>query len=546
MSPIRLSSHLPLILALAAAAPGCSGSGADKIVMATACEQLLKCYSAAQPTTFPTIRREYGPDSECWKTAAAAQLCTTACLKSLELMRKQFPKEDSCRKPPDAGVPGQDQGPGGDGGASKPPPCKTVAADKDRDVDILFVIDNSGSMKAEQGNLANNFPAFMNQLMTPGGGNKQPNVRFGVVSSDLGAGNLYTDNTCYTDGDKGALHNKAQVLGCTPPRDKWIEYKEVNGVPSSNVPGGGDPITQVKDAFSCIAKLGTDGCGFEHTLLSSMKALDSKANINPGFLRNGDPCKAGRDDAILGVLFITDEDDCSAANQQVFDPSQQGLNDPLGPLTSFRCFEFGVQCTCPGKPKCDRFTQGPRTNCKPGGQYLHKVDNFISFFKNLKKYPVKDGSGKCVAKANPHRVVMAAIAGPTGIRPYIERNGKVTTNAQKKGHVTVGVTGTYPTLKPSCSINMGGKDNQAVPAVRVQALVHAFAHKLTAKEIADNKAVHADPSGSTAHYTPYWTDGTGSWREQNFATICSTSYAEVLKSFARRINQLRGTKCADL
>ena len=391
--------------------------------------------------------------------------------------------------------------------------CKTQPLFLDKDVDLLFVIDNSGSMEQEQKNLNKNFPALIDALKTNKLGGKLPNVRIGVVSTDLGAGNLYVDNACVTDGDKGQLFNKSQVAGCTPPKDKWIEYKDTKGVVTTNVPGSGDPITKVKNAFSCIAALGTDGCGFEQTIMSAKKALDPTANINPGFLRNDDACKANREDALLAVVFITDEDDCSAANPQLFDPSQQGLNDPLGPLTSFRCFEFGVSCTCPGKAKCDRFTQGARKNCVPGGQYLHQVKNFIDFFKNLKKLPDKDATtGKCKGKANPDRVIMAAIAGPT--EP-----------------VEVGVQGSYPTLKPSCSSSQGF----AVPGVRINALVHAFAKELTVQEISDIKAKKRN--------IPYFVDTAGKWREQNYTSVCASDFSDSLKRLGERIVGSLGTLC---
>ena len=391
--------------------------------------------------------------------------------------------------------------------------CKVQPLFLDKDVDILFVVDDSGSMGEEQIKLRKQFPRLIEALKSTKLDGKLPNVRIGVVSTDLGAGNLYVDNACVTDGDPVKLQNAAMIAGCTVPRDSWIEYKDVDGVITTNIPGAGDSIKKVKDAFSCIGSLGTGGCGFEQTILASQKALDPSTNINPGFLRNDPPCKANREDALLAVVFITDEDDCSAANPQLFDPSQGGLNDPLGPLTSFRCFEFGVSCTCPGKAKCDRFTQGARYNCVPGGQYLHKVENFISFFKSLKKTPDRDSAtGKCQGKANPDRVIMAAIAGPAGT-------------------VEVGMQGSYPVLKPSCSTT----DTSAMPAVRLRALVHAFAKELTVGEVADIKAKTSN--------TPYFVDSAGKWREENFTSICNSDYAPALERLGKDIIGKLGTLC---
>ena len=51
-------------------------------------------------------------------------------------------------------------------------------------VDIVFVVDNSGSMSEEQANLARNFPVFMDELTALQGGD----FHIAAVSTDLGAG----------------------------------------------------------------------------------------------------------------------------------------------------------------------------------------------------------------------------------------------------------------------------------------------------------------------------------------------------------------------
>jgi len=95
------------------------------------------------------------------------------------------------------------------------------------------------------------------------------------------------------------------------------------------------------------------------------------------------------------IVFITNEDDCSARDPQIYDTKNAGLNDPLGPWTSFRCFEFGVTCTCNGGT-CTRDFTGVRTHCTPphtdhasglnsSYAYLTWLEDDISFFKNLKR-----------------------------------------------------------------------------------------------------------------------------------------------------------------
>ena len=63
----------------------------------------------------------------------------------------------------------------------------------------------------------------------------------------------------------------------------------------------------ISAAFTCIAALGDRGCGFEHQFESVLRALgaDGKAAPaeNQGFLRR---------DALLAIIMLTNEDDCSA------------------------------------------------------------------------------------------------------------------------------------------------------------------------------------------------------------------------------------------
>jgi hypothetical protein len=274
------------------------------------------------------------------------------------------------------------------------------------DVDVLFVVDNSNSMAEEQKNLAQNFPKLIQKL-----DQAQLGYRVGVVSTDLGAGN-YNIPSCETaGGDAGKLRSAPMVAGCVPPTDPWIEKIGT----ATNVPGG-----DVSGAFSCIAQVGTGGCGFENTLEAARQALSP--GVNPGFLRQN---------AALAVVLLTDEDDCSAAKPGLYDTSQQSLTDPLGPLSSFRCFEFGVSCDIN-----DRTQPGPRQNCVPTAGWLHGVAAYEQFFKQLKP---------------AGRVVLAAIAGPA--EP-----------------VVVGLDANTPSVKPSCqSVN-----GSAAPAIRIKALVDAF------------------------------------------------------------------------
>ncbi len=276
-------------------------------------------------------------------------------------------------------------------------------------VDILFVIDNSNTMELKQQKLAAQFPALIDALKL---GGALPDLHIGVVSTNVGAGN-YSLPTCeVVGGDGGKLQSTARVVGCVPPTNPWISH--AGGV--TNVPtGSADPAQRVKDAFSCIAQLGVGGCGFEQSLEAAKVALDPSLNVNPGFVRAG---------ALLAVVFVTDEDDCSAANSALYDPA---ATSTLGQLTSYRCTQFGYTCAQP------LTTIGTKTGCAPSGTWLKSVASYVSFFQGLKP------AGK---------VFLAAIAGPTS-------------------PVTVGVSGSNLELKSSCMSVVG----TAVPALRIQTVL---------------------------------------------------------------------------
>jgi hypothetical protein len=194
-----------------------------------------------------------------------------------------------------------------------------------RDVDILFMIDNSPSMQQEQDNLARNFPAFIDELKKIPGG--LPSVHIGIISSDLGPGLTPLQGGCpLVGGDRGILQVKA---GCGLNANERFLVSTPNGTANPTVNFTGDLGT----VFSCMAKLGTGGCGYEHQLQASRVALyDMSAPDNKGFLR---------EQAYLAIIYITDEDDCSAElNTDLFTDDMTFA----GTASSFRCAQVGHLC----------------------------------------------------------------------------------------------------------------------------------------------------------------------------------------------------------
>ncbi len=283
-------------------------------------------------------------------------------------------------------------------------------------LDVLFVVDNSSSMLEEQKALTEAFEPFVLALRgslrgnNPDLGRVELDLRVGVTSTDLGAGNRIDVPSCLKlGGDAGALLDQARVPGCPRPLDPWIELR-ADG--TTNVPGGSaDSLPRAAQAFACIARLDTIGCGFEQPLEAARRALDP-AGPNRGFLRA---------DAALALIVMSDEDDCSAVSPEaLFDPGSK----LLGPLSSFRCSEFGLSCINDRVP-------GLRTGCEPAKDWLGKVEDYASALKAVR----------------PGHFFFAALAGP--VAP-----------------VVVGLEKGSPVLEPSCYSALGS----AVPAIRLRAV----------------------------------------------------------------------------
>jgi hypothetical protein len=191
-------------------------------------------------------------------------------------------------------------------------------------LDLLFMVDDSTSMDPMQQKLLIQLPGLMKALQ---GLPMKPNLHVAVVSSDLGAPS--DTNIMCGPGDQGRFQYQARGA-CTSTTitqgDTYIS--DVDGVANFT-----DPIA---DVFQCIALLGSAGCGFEHQLASIDRALGADGNgpppsTNTGFLR---------DQASLGIVMLTNEDDCSAPSDTAIfsrNGGQQNIANPDGPIQNYRC-----------------------------------------------------------------------------------------------------------------------------------------------------------------------------------------------------------------
>ncbi|MBK9035135.1 MAG: hypothetical protein IPL61_28370 [Myxococcales bacterium] len=129
-------------------------------------------------------------------------------------------------------------GSGGDGSTDAGDGLSTVAtipAVVNRDLDLLFVVDNSGSMIEEQIGLAANFQAMTNVLYTLTGG--LANLHLGVVSTNVGTGGVNIggcSSASRPEGDDGNL----QTNGCAGLTAPYLEdLKNPDGTRARNYSG---------------------------------------------------------------------------------------------------------------------------------------------------------------------------------------------------------------------------------------------------------------------------------------------------------------------
>ncbi len=262
-----------------------------------------------------------------------------------------------------------------------------------KNVDILFMIDNSPSMSPKQSALANAIPGFIQAIDATGA-----DYHVGITTSDVGswaqAGSGWSNlGSCDTfAGDDGTLQTTActnrmftnpmaptECMTLCPdpsylPTDGSGFISKVNGV--NNIKST-DPMAPQK-AFQCMAMVGDQGCGIEGQLEGAKRALDKHNPANANFLRN---------DSVLSVIFITDEDDCSVSpsGRPDNDPNTMDCStpDPNAPYScynpDYRCIAQDIECNEPLNQ------QGNKTGCQErASSYLNPVGTYVNFFGSLR------------------------------------------------------------------------------------------------------------------------------------------------------------------
>ena len=232
---------------------------------------------------------------------------------------------------PDAGPPVGDTGttPTVDSGPAEPPPPLRES------VDLLLVVDNSNSMTEEQASFGAELPELIRSLSLI-----TDQLSVGIVTTDMGTGGFTVPTCARSDlGDDGVLRTTGQtaIAGCAATYPSFLEFDPAVGA----------------DAFAadlgCVAAAGTGGCGFEQQLDAMLKAISPAAPTDwtaPGYAPptffggsagHADGANAGLIEAgsVLAVVLLTDEEDCSASDPDLYNPSSAtyGATD-----LNLRCF----------------------------------------------------------------------------------------------------------------------------------------------------------------------------------------------------------------
>ncbi|MFW5875774.1 MAG: hypothetical protein ACOCXM_03490 [Myxococcota bacterium] len=290
-----------------------------------------------------------------------------------------------------------------------------LGSDRVNEVDLLFVVDSSVSMLEEQQALAEEFPALINTLasgnQTDGDGipNFDPvDLHVGVVTTDLGIGNAGL-GTCTELGDEAIMIDSSSAPGCDALSlsPKFLEFRP------------DDEITDFEDDFGCLVEeVGAEGCFSEQQLEAALKALTPSDSeevdfaFNEAGQGNPDGANAGfvteRSDALLAVVIVSDEDDCSYADQDLWlEGADQEEREAL---------------PYPGQPN-------PRCALPRNADALHPVQRYVD--------------GLIGIKDDPERVVFAVIGGiPPDITDTQDFDGML---AREELHIKVADPTVYNT-----------------------------------------------------------------------------------------------------
>lgn len=305
--------------------------------------------------------------------------------------------------PPGTTTPPADSSDDGPPGTSTGGGCQGDCAD--RQLDVVFVVDNTVGMAVVQSRLASAAEEFFSSI-------DLLEAQYGILF-DLHVMVTTTDNgnpLCTPFEPKGynPAHGEPISSPCTERLDHFTSLSGTTSVPEActdvcPIPIGpndayiaryGDddnvPEGTATEALRCLVPQGINGCGYEQPLETALQAL------NPGAEWNLGPAPFVRDDADLLIVLATNEADCSVADYGIMaDPSVYNTNPDTGmpEPSSGLCWNTGVACDGPD-------AGGEYSNCSVDDpQGLHSLSRYTDYWLDE------------LAIGQNKRVMMTALAG---------------------------------------------------------------------------------------------------------------------------------------
>jgi hypothetical protein len=205
-------------------------------------------------------------------------------------------------------------------------------------VDILLVVDNSGSLSYQAAALKEQLPRMLTAITHGGEGETSfpaiQSVHVALTTTDLGIG-TERQPFCESANVQDAVFVKPGEVGvtCDASYPGYLNFE------------GGPAALATAESVACVPLVFSDehsyGCGVEQPLEAALKSLwpadDSSvtftstsghgASENAGFLRPS---------SLLVVVVVTDEDDCSAEDLSLFEAGPDTF-EKLGAI-NLRCF----------------------------------------------------------------------------------------------------------------------------------------------------------------------------------------------------------------
>lgn len=273
-------------------------------------------------------------------------------------------------------------------------------------VDMLFCVDNSGSMSDKQQVLADSVNTFIGKFVTGG-----VDFHIGIVTTD-------------TDSTSSTYWSSRLPNYITPNRGRLLSrYTEKFLTKNSS---------NVVDKMKNNAKVGTSGSGSEQCFNSMLYALEDamlvSGGYNEGFVR---------EDALLSMIIVSDEDENIANGEGVagrIARMKSRIATVKGPNSRGYSFDFVINTTA-AKPATITYPLSSGANYYPNF-YLAAADAFVA-----KTYDVLKNFGSDLATIGSNIVTQAQSSFKLSNKPnpvtsiVVKLDGKVVAADAVDGYV---------------------------------------------------------------------------------------------------------------